>query len=238
MGGPRAMEKPAWMVAAMPQYYVGTAGWHYPAEREGPLAWDGVFYPRPEPGKKPLPELEHYARFFNTAEVNLTFYKIPHLGMIKGWVRRTAKDFRFSIKLHQKFTHPSLYEQSTFASGRVPSPASQQDIDAFRTMLQVLADGGRLGCQLMQFGYDLPPTPENIERIGDLAKAFEPYPVAFEVRTGGWRSSQEIVAKLEDWNVAGVYADQYTLHYPTIRDVSPPSSAYYLRLHGRSEKWV
>ena len=218
--------------------YIGTSGWHYPRTKEGAFSWDGLFYPTRQRGVKSLPNLEYYSRFYNTAEVNLTFYQLPRLEMIQGWVRRTPKDFCFSVKLHQKFTHPSLYAEGEIAAGRAPAPVDTADIDAFRVILDVLAEGGKLGALLIQFGFDLPPTPANVETVTSLAQAFRPHPVALEVRTGGWRSSPEIVARLRANNVAWVYVDQYTLHYPSVRDAAPTADFYYLRLHGRNEHWV
>ena len=50
----------------MGKIYVGTSGWSYP---NGEGTWNGYFYP---PGTKN--ELEYYSRFFNTVEVNSSFY--------------------------------------------------------------------------------------------------------------------------------------------------------------------
>ena len=218
--------------------YIGTSGWHYPKAKEGAFSWDGLFYPPKQRGVKTPPELEYYSQFYSTAEVNLTFYQLPRLDMVQGWVRRTPKGFLFSVKLHQKFTHPSLYEATETAAGRTPTPLATADIEAFRMILDVLAEGGKLGALLIQFGFDLPPTAFNIETVMALARAFEPHPVALEVRSRGWRSAPHIVAELRASNVAWVYVDQYTLHYPSIRDVAPTADFYYLRLHGRNEKWV
>ena len=50
----------------MAQIHIGTSGWSYP---DGEGTWKGYFYPS---GTKK--ELEFYSRFFNTAEVNSSFY--------------------------------------------------------------------------------------------------------------------------------------------------------------------
>ncbi len=218
--------------------YVGTSGWHYPRAKEGDFTWEGVFYPPKQPGRKAGPELEYYAQFFNSAEVNLTFYQLPQLRMVKGWVERTPKDFRFSVKLHQKFTHPSLYERTERAAGRMPAPLDVADIDAFRMIVDTLARGGKLGVVLMQFPYNVPPTPTNVGTIVSLARAFKPHRVALEIRTRGWRSAPHVLEELQAHNIAWVYVDQYTLRYSAIRDVSPTADSYYLRLHGRNPAWV
>jgi len=47
--------------------YIGTSSWSYP---KGDGTWRGYFYPT---GK--INELEYYSQFFNTAEINSSFYR-------------------------------------------------------------------------------------------------------------------------------------------------------------------
>jgi uncharacterized protein YecE (DUF72 family) len=54
----------------MAKIYIGTSGWSYPT---GEGTWNGYFYP---PGTRN--ELEYYSRFFNTVEVNSSFYRPPN----------------------------------------------------------------------------------------------------------------------------------------------------------------
>ncbi|RMH30941.1 MAG: DUF72 domain-containing protein [Nitrospirae bacterium] len=215
---------------------IGTSGWHYPREREGELSWEGVFYPAERP--RGFRDLTYYSRFFNTVEVNLTFYRLPRLSLIHSWIRHTPEDFLFSVKLHQKFTHPTFYEQRTFAEGRVPTPITDEDYSAMRAILDTLAEAEKLGCLLIQYGYDVPPTPEQIERVLALAECFKPHRVAIEIRTRGWHSSPDIMDAFRAANLAWVYVDQYTVRYPKVRDVSPTADFYYLRCHGRNPLWV
>jgi uncharacterized protein YecE (DUF72 family) len=49
--------------------YIGTSGWSYP---KGEGTWKGFFYPA---GK--INELEYYSQFFDTVEVNSSFYAPP-----------------------------------------------------------------------------------------------------------------------------------------------------------------
>ncbi len=47
--------------------FIGTSGYNYPH-------WsDGVFYPKGLPQRK---WLEHYTSFFNTVELNVSFYRL------------------------------------------------------------------------------------------------------------------------------------------------------------------
>lgn len=64
---------------------VGTSSWrdHDP------------FYPA---GTKPADQLPYYARFFPVVEVNTTYYRIPSLKTVRGWVDRTPDNFIFDVK--------------------------------------------------------------------------------------------------------------------------------------------
>ena len=62
-----------------PQIRVGTAGWSY---MSGKGKWAGVFYP-----KGTSDPLEFYARFFETVEVNSTFYRPIDAKMAESWAR-------------------------------------------------------------------------------------------------------------------------------------------------------
>ena len=90
---------------------IGTAGWSY---MSGHGKWAGVFYPRGTDDP-----LAFYARFFQTVEVNSTFYRPIEPEMARSWAAKTPADFRFSVKLFQKFTHPKMFEKATGEAARV-----------------------------------------------------------------------------------------------------------------------
>ena len=97
---------------------IGTSGWNYPRGRG---SWNGIFYPagaQAKKGGRRFDELAFYAEHFDTVEVNSTFYRVPSVDMVRGWVRRTPRDFEFSLKLFQKFTHPGMFRAAT---GTTPS---------------------------------------------------------------------------------------------------------------------
>jgi uncharacterized protein YecE (DUF72 family) len=95
------------------QIYIGTSGWSYP---QGEGTWNRYFYP---PGTKN--KLEYYSRFFDTVEINSSFYRPPDPAVSAGWVRKTPENFIFSVKLWQKFTHPKMYRESTGEAAAVSS---------------------------------------------------------------------------------------------------------------------
>jgi uncharacterized protein YecE (DUF72 family) len=76
----------------------GPAGWMYDD-------WAGVVYPAPKPRK--FDPLAYLAGYFDTIEVNSTFYRPAAPTTIQSWLRRVEHNprFRFTAKLYQRFTH-------------------------------------------------------------------------------------------------------------------------------------
>src|SRR5947208_16744251 len=121
---------------------IGTSGWNYPS---GKGTWNGIFYPRGRGRPRGFDELAFYAAHFNTVEVNSTFYGQPRAEVCRGWAERTPSDFEFSIKLYQKFTHPTMYKERVVDSLAREASAvdegewleaitkpNQADVDEFR----------------------------------------------------------------------------------------------------------
>ena len=49
--------------------------------------------------------LEHYSERFDTVEVNATFYRLPTVKAVQGWVDQTPDGFLFSVKASRYLTH-------------------------------------------------------------------------------------------------------------------------------------
>ena len=87
----------------MGKLILGCSGWNYPdsAEKGG---WTGVFYP-----DKETKRLRYYSQFFNTAEMDSTFYEKFYSHMTRGtfisMTRATLEKFQFSIKVPETVTH-------------------------------------------------------------------------------------------------------------------------------------
>jgi hypothetical protein len=81
----------------MGEVLLGCSGWNYPdtADKGG---WTGVFYP-----DKDTKRLRYYSQFFNTAEMDSSFYDRFYSQMTKGtfigMARATPEKFQFSIKV-------------------------------------------------------------------------------------------------------------------------------------------
>lgn len=204
--------------------YVGTSGWSYP---KGEGTWKGYFYPA---GK--INELEYYSRFFNTVEINSSFYRPPDPGYVYNWAKRVPPDFRFAVKLWQKFTHPKMYEEATGKDAVI----SQTDVDIFNKSLEPLARSNKLGALLAQF----PPSFKNDgygqQIIGALAKTFGHYPLAIELRHRSWSDDAGTEKLLRELNIAWVQVDEPKFSTSVAQEVPLTAEMAYFRFHGRNAK--
>ena len=92
-------------------------------------------------------KLSYYAEYFNTVELNSSFYRPPSKLAARAWATKVPDEFRFTAKLWQKFTHPKMVEAATGQSWRV----QDEDFDVFAEGVDPLAEAGKLGPLLAQF---------------------------------------------------------------------------------------
>jgi uncharacterized protein YecE (DUF72 family) len=207
---------------------VGTSGWSYPS---GAGTWNGIFYP----GKKSkgFNELAFYAQHFDTVEVNSSFYRVPAIKTTTEWAKRTPKDFEFSLKLFQKFTHPEMFLKAT---GQDPSDVDRKDVDAFRAALDPIAAAGKLGALLAQFPASFKNEPGSRDYLAWLLHAFRDYPVAVELRHRSFSDDPvETMNLLSEYGAALVQIDEPKFK-TSIRQNRKANvkTFFYLRLHGRN----
>ena len=208
------------------QIYIGTSGWSYP---RGEGTWNGYFYPR---GK--INELEYYSQFFNAVELNSSFYRPPNPDFAENWVKRTPDDFKFAVKLWQKFTHPKMYKEATGQEAVV----YQEDVDLFLDSIEPLIKSGKLGAILAQF----PPSFKNDE-FGEgilqaVIKIFGRYRLAVELRHKSWSDDDSTAKLLRDSNVSWVQIDEPKFSSSIALEVPITSDFAYFRFHGRNaEMW-
>ena len=210
----------------MANIYIGTSGWSYP---KGEGTWKGYFYPA---GK--YNELEYYSQYFNTVEVNSSFYRPPNPGYAENWVKRTPKDFLFTVKIWQKFTHPKMYEEATGEKAAI----SQSDIDLFKKSIEPLYRSNKLGALLAQF----PPSFKNDyfgkQILAAVLKTFGEYRLAVELRHRSWSDDENTGKLLRGNNVSWVNIDEPKFSSSIAAEVPPTSDTAYFRFHGRNaEMW-
>ena len=234
---------------------IGTSGWNYPTGRG---TWNGVFYPVPRARPKTFDELSFYAEHFDTVEVNSTFYGQPRPEVCRKWAERTPDGFEFSVKLHQKFTHPGMFKKTltksltkaddrlTFdePSGRDVLDAlarpNQADLDTFRAGIEPLAATGKLGALLAQFPPSFKDAPPSRDYLAQLLRALHGYPVAVELRHRSWSDQiGETLAMLNEFSAAWVQIDEPKFRFSIRQNYLPNVEGfYYMRLHGRNvENW-
>lgn len=192
----------------------GPAGWVYDD-------WAGNVYPEPKPKK--FDPLRYLAGFFDTIEVNSTFYRPATEKTVRSWLRRVEEnsDFRFTAKLYRRFTHDRT------------SAWTADEVAEVRAGFDPLLESGRLGAVLLQFPWSFRRTAENREWLGDVARAFGHYPLVLEVRHATW-NTPELFRALVERGIGFVNIDQ-----PLFRDSIEPSAhatsaVGYVRVHGRN----
>jgi uncharacterized protein YecE (DUF72 family) len=210
--------------------YIGTAGWSYP---KGAGTWAGTFYP---PGVADKDKLAFYARYFNTVEINSSFYRPPSPYAAKAWATKVPDDFRFTAKLWQKFTHPRMFEAATGQTARV----QDDDFDVFAAGIAPLAEAGKLGPLLAQFPTSFRPDTATLEYLDDLIRRLRAggFALAVELRHREWTESPgaaPICELMEQQGVAWVMIDEPRFK-TSIRHVPLTSNTAYFRFHGRNFK--
>jgi uncharacterized protein YecE (DUF72 family) len=74
---------------------VGTSGYQY-------KHWREVFYPKRLPVSR---WFEHYARHFDTVELNSTFYRLPEASTFAAWRRQAPRGFCYAVKFSRYGSH-------------------------------------------------------------------------------------------------------------------------------------
>jgi uncharacterized protein YecE (DUF72 family) len=198
----------------------GIAGWHYDD-------WWGPVYPADRKGKRTFDPLAYLARFFDTIEINSTFYRPPSERSARSWARRVGENpsFRFTAKLYRRFTHQR------------DEAWTADEVDEVRRGMAPLVEAERLGCVLVQFPWSFKRDAASREWLGDLVGAFGELPLAIEVRHSSW-NVPEFYAGLRERDVAAVNIDQPVFGHSITPGAEVTAPLGYVRLHGRNyENW-
>jgi len=188
-------------------FFIGTSGYSYPHW------WHGVFYPSDLPQRK---WLEFYTEYFDTVELNVSFYRLPQKEVFEGWYKRTPKGFSFAVKGSRFITHIRRLKDC-------------------REPLSLLLDHAsplkeKLGVVLWQlpprFKFQKKRFDEFCVLLSTLPRS-KPLRHAFEFRDASW-FCQEAFRVLEEFHFAFCIAHGSGL--PFTETVT--SDFIYLRLHG------
>jgi len=184
---------------------VGCSGWNYAHWR------NGVFYPERCPASRWLP---YYAQYFDTVELNNTFYRLPRTPAVARWVEQTPPGFLFATKVSRYLTHIVRLRDTA------------EHLALLLERIEPLVRSSKLGPLLWQ----LPPTFRRDDER--LAAALADFPRelrhAIELRHESW-FVPEVMELLREHNVALVIADR-----PEIRSFQThelTADFTYVRLH-------
>ena len=193
------------------QVRVGPAGWSY-------ADWSGYVYPTRR--TKGFHEAAYLSGFFDTIEINTSFYQPLRPDHADLWIARVAANpaFLFTAKLWQKFTHD-------------PS-ATLEDERAVRAGFDVLRQAEKLGAVLLQFPFSFHCTKESVGYLTAVLKRFADYPLVVELRHASWQTD-ETLALLREHNAGFCNIDQPIIGRSLKPSAASTSPIGYVRLHGR-----
>ncbi len=198
---------------------VGPAGWNY-------RDWDGIVYPAG--AGKSFDPLAYLTDYYDTVEINSSFYAPPRPEDAAAWARRVRNNprFRFTAKAWRQLTHER------------PEPGAallRDGCDQVRRSMTPLADAGLLGALLVQFPWSFKRTPENLDYLAAVLRLLAGFPLVVEVRHGSWEDPEA------DRFLSAHGAGFCNVDQPVIgRSLRPAarvtSRVGYIRLHGRNYK--
>jgi uncharacterized protein YecE (DUF72 family) len=139
---------------------IGCSGWNY-------ASWKDEVYE----GKPQGLWLQHYARLFDTVEVNNTFYRLPLRSSVAAWVDKTPPDFLFTVKASRYLTHVKRLTDL------------HRGVQRFYERIDPLVQSRKLGPVLWQ----LPATfRRDDDRLAGALAAFPPGRHCVEFRHPSW----------------------------------------------------
>jgi uncharacterized protein YecE (DUF72 family) len=232
---------------------VGTCAW-----ADAALIDDGSFYPKKSMSAEA--RLRYYARFFDTVEINSSYYAIPAARNVARWAERTPPGFVFNVKAYGLLTghnpRPETLpdEVQAMLPARVPlthrgevqatalsGAAIETTFRLFRASLGPLEDASKLGYVLFQFA---PWVRFGSGRLDDLEALPGRLPgcrIAVEFRDRSWfpDHADETLAVLRSAGLAHVIVDAPPGGAAGPRVVARTAPSAVFRLHGRNaEGWA
>lgn len=190
------------------RFYSGLSGLQVPVPK----------YQFPAPYQQ-ASRLTYYGSFFNSIEINSSFYKVPMPATVGKWAAMVAREFRFSFKLWRDITHVKNLEYD------------KAKVEKF--MKAVNMAGDKKGCLLVQF----PPSvgKEYFEQAEMLLKDIrelggETWNVSVEFRNKNWYQ-QKVYEMLKSFHAGLVLHDMPGSVTPMIEQ---STTFIYLRFHGQA----
>ncbi|MGQ9472541.1 MAG: DUF72 domain-containing protein [Candidatus Caldatribacteriaceae bacterium] len=187
--------------------WVGTSGWTYPH-------WKGVFYPVDLNQKH---WLSFYAQFFDTVEINASFYRLPSFATFSRWQKNVLTSFLFAVKASRYITHVKKLKDV------------EEPLERFYHAVTGL--GNSCGPLLFQFS---PQTRYDRERLATFVERLDPrFRYVFEFRHLSFFCT-EVYELFQTKDIALCFADTPLFPYKEVLT----ASFVYLRLHGSSSLYT
>lgn len=211
----------------MAENLIGCSGWNY-GDTPDNGGWTKVFYP-----DKETKRLRYYSQFFNTAEMDASFYEKFYSHMTKGtfigMTKATPEKFQFSVKVPEIITH---VKRMDVKKGAMIS------FEEFLDKISPLKRANKLGAILFQ----LPPSFtvndfKNIEQFLDRLPTNGSYDYAIEFRNPSW-GTEGPWEMLKHYNIAAVMTDSPAKeNLQFLSDVIITTVNHsFIRFHGRNTK--
>ncbi len=188
-------------------FYSGLSGLQVPVPK----------YMFPEPHQNSS-RLTYYATFFNSIEINSTFYKLPLAKTVSNWISSVPDKFRFTFKLWRDITHVKGLN------------FKESDVGSFFNVISTA--NNKKGCVLIQFPPGLVST--HIMQLDALLRCIgqnninHKWKVVVEFRNRSWYK-QEVYKLLQVYNAGLVIQDIPKSITPMIDHLS---DFIYVRFHG------
>jgi uncharacterized protein YecE (DUF72 family) len=185
---------------------IGTSGYHY-------RHWRGNFYPQDISTTAMLP---FYLNYFDTLELNNTFYRLPTTTAIEAWRDAVPDNFIFAVKASRFLTHNKKLK------------------DPENALENLLPRVEKLGKKLGPILFQLPPKWRiNLERLEELLAILpRKHRYAFEFRETSWMHDQ-VLETLQRYRAA--FCIYEIAGYHSAPHVT--SDWAYVRLHGPGGKY-
>lgn len=184
------------------RWHLGTMGFGY-------KEWIGSFYPDGLPSRS---FLAHYSQFFDSVEIDSTFYGPPRIEQLQKWYQVTPTNFTFCLKTPRQITHDQ------------PLSESIDQMMAFLDVVPALKE--KLGPILIQFAPSF-----TVKGLAPLEQFLSELPTtiryAVEFRHPSW-VTEETAVLLKERNICWVSADY--IHLP--KKIVRTTDFLYLRFIG------
>ena len=210
--------------------FIGCSGWNYgdSSEKGG---WRNVFYPDNKTRK-----LSYYSQFFNTVEMDATFYNrfYQHMtqGLFVGIARTTPPDFKISVKVPEIITHDKRLDINKDV---------MVDLMTFLDKISPLKNSNKLGAIIIQ----LPPSftiteskklEEFLNALTNNTDVQSNNNFAIEFRHTSW-NTEGVLELLQHYDIASVLTDspeKEHLEFLSNENNITSRSTSVVRLHGRN----